>query len=194
MPRRNLVMSVVITVVALLVAGIVLAGGGDDGAGPPPAGYATYEAQLEGRTVSFAYPRAWGTVERRTESGAQTFRFRGPPDDDGERSTVRLAADLDADIGFDAQYGLVSAHDRLRMANVREIAEQDVDVPGAERAKRLVLEYDLPTDAGGAQRSRASSIFAQSGDGLFVTLLADTAAANPDVDAETVLDSLTLGD
>lgn len=176
----------------LVVAGIVLAGRDDDGPAASPAGYATFETQLEGRTVSFAYPRAWGEVERRTESGVQTFRFRGPPDADGERSAVRLAADLDAEIGFDAQYGLVAAHDRLRMAKVREISEKDVDVPGAERAKRLVLEYDLPTDRGATQRSRASAIFAQSADGLFVTLLVDTAAADPDVDADAVLDSLTL--
>lgn len=192
MPTRNLVMLVVLAVALLVVAGIVLAGRDDDRPAAAPAGYATFETQLEGRTVSFAYPRAWGEVERRTESGVQTFRFRGPPDADGERSAVRLAADPDADIGFDAQYGLVTAHDRLRMANVREISEEDVDVPGAERAKRLVLEYDLRTDRGATQRSRASSIFAQSADGLFVSLLVDTAAADPDVEADAVLGSLTL--
>ncbi|MDP8967272.1 MAG: hypothetical protein M3N04_01595, partial [Actinomycetota bacterium] len=174
MPKRNLVMFVVAAVVLLVVAGIVLAARDEDRAAAPPAGYAIFETQLKGRTVSFAYPRGWGAVERRTESGVQTFRFRGPPDADGERSAVRLAADLDAAIGFEAQYGLVTAHDRLTMANVEEISEEEVDVPGAERAKRLVLEYDLRTDGGGTQRSRASSIFAQSDDGLFVTLLVDT--------------------
>lgn len=191
MPTRNLVMLVALAVVVLVVAGVVLAGR-EDGPGPAPAGYATFETELAGRAVSFARPAAWGEVERREERGVQTFRFRGPPDAAGARSAVRLAADLDTDIGFDAQYGLVAAHDRLRMANVREISEQDVDVPGAERARRLVLEYDLRTERGDTQRSRASSIFARSDDGLFVTLLADTAAAAPDVDADAVLDSLTL--
>lgn len=191
MPRRDIVMLVVLAVVVLVAAGAVLAAR-DDGPGAAPAGYATFETQLAGYTVSFARPAAWGAAERGAQSGVQTFRFRGPPDADGERSAVRLAADLDTDIGFDAQYGLVSAHDRLRMANVREISEHDVDVPGAERARRLVLEYDLRTARGTTQRSRASSVFARTDDGLFVTLLADTAADEPDVDADAVLDSLAL--
>ena len=192
MPTRTVVISVLAAVVVLVAVGVVLARSGGDGSAAVPKGYATYEARIDGHTVRFAYPRAWGDVERRTERGVQIFRIRGPRDDDRERSAIRLAAEPDTNISFQSQYGLVDAHDRLQLANDRELSEEDVDVPGAEHAKRLVLEYDLRTDAGGTQRSRLSSVSAQTDDGLFVTLLADTAADDPDVDADAVLESLSL--
>lgn len=191
MPKPAILISVLAAVAVLVAAGVLLAVLRDDGPPAPPEGYATFEAQVGGRTVSFAYPRAWGAVQRGSEQGVSTFSFRGPADADGERSAVRMAADPGTTISFQSQYGLVDGNDRLQLANEREIEEQDVDVPGAEQAKRRVLEYDLSSD-GGAQRSRSSTIFAQSEDGLFVSLVADTSADKPDVDADAVLESLTL--
>ncbi len=192
MPKPTILIAVLAAVAALVLGGVLLSVLRDDGPPAPPDGYATYEARVGGRTVTFAYPRTWGPVQRATEKGVATFVLRGPRDADGERSVVRMAADPDTTTSWKASYGLVDAHDRLQMANEHEIEEKDVDVPGAEHARRRVLEYDLATDGGAAQRSRSSTIFAQSRDGLFVSLGADTAAANPDVDADAVLASLTL--
>jgi hypothetical protein len=192
MPKPAILKAVLAAVAVLVLAGVLLSVLRDDGPAAPPQGYATFAAEVGGRTVSFAYPRAWGAVQRGSEQGVRTFRFRGPPDPQGERSVVRLAADPGATTSFQSQYGLVDGNDRLQLANDREIEEKDVDVPGAEQAKRRVLEYDLSTDDGGTQRSRSSTIFALSKDGLFVSLVADTSAEDPDVDADAVLASLTL--
>lgn len=192
MPKRTIAVSVVAAVVVLVVTGVLLAGLGDDEPAAAPKGYATFEVQIGGRSVSFAYPRAWGDVERQSERGVQVFRIFGPRDADGERSVVRLAAQPDKTISFESLYGLTDGNDRLELANDREISEQDVDVPGAEHAKRRVLEYDLQTDSGGTQRSRSSTIFALSDEGLFISLAADTPAGKPAVDANAVLESLTL--
>lgn len=192
MPNRTVVICIVVAVLALVAAGVVLSGLRDDEAARAPEGYATFQATVDGHTVQFAYPQAWGDVERETEQGVQVFRVLGPRGADGTRSVVRMTADPGTTISFESHYGLVDAHDRLQLANDREISEEDVEVGGAEHAKKLVLEYDLKTDDGETQRSRSSSISAQSEDGLFVSLIADTPATDPAVDADAVLRSLTL--
>lgn len=190
MPRPAVVMSVVVAVIALVVAGVLLSRGGEQPAAAPN-GYTTFSASFGGHTVRFAYPRAWGAVERKTEQGVQIIRILGPRAGDGAPSVVRLTADPDTTASFDVHYGLIDGNDRLQLRNVREISKQDVDVPGAEQARRRVLEYDLKR-ATGVQRSRSSTIFALADDGLFVNLLVDTPADKPDVDAGAVLGSLTL--
>lgn len=192
MPKPNIVISVVAAVAVLVVAGVVLAGLAGDSPAAPPDGYKTFEAQIDGHTVSFAYPGAWGAVARSTEGGVQVFKALGPRGADGTRSIVRMTADPGTTISFDSQFGLIDAQDRLQLVNDRMVSREDIDVPGAENARRLVLDYDLKTAGGGTQRSRSSTVSARSADGLYVSLIADTPAADPAVDADAVLASLTL--
>lgn len=192
MPKPSVVISVVVAVIVLVAAGVLLAALGDDKPAEPPADYATFSATYGDRVVRFAYPRAWGDPERRTEKGVEVVRVFGPPDADGARSVVRMAADPQTNVSLEAQYSLIDGQDRLQLLNDREVSVDDVDVPGADAAKKRVLEYDFKTKSGAVQRSRSSAIFALANTGLFVDLVVDTSAQSPDVDADAVLDSLTL--
>ena len=192
MPKPTVVISVVCAVVALVVAGVLVSMlGKDEPAGPRRATPRT-RANYGERTVRFAYPRAWGEVERRTERGVDVARVFGPPDADGARSVVRMTADPDTTISFESQYGLIDGQDRLQLRNDEEISVEDADVPGARQAKRRVLEYDYAPPGGAVQRSRSSTMFALADGGLSVIVTVDTPAAGAEVDADAVLESLTL--
>lgn len=192
MPKPTVVISVLAAVAVLVAAGLLVSLVGDDGPDPAPKDYATFSATYDGRTVRFAYPRAWGAVERRTKQGVEVVRVFGPPDAQGTRSVVRMAVDPGTTVSFDSQYGLIDGQDRLQMLNDKEISVKSVDVPGAQEARQRVLDYDFKTKSSAVQRSRSSTTFAIADNGLFVNIVVDTPAAAPDVDADTVLGSLTL--
>lgn len=127
MPKPTVVIAVVAAVVLLAAAGLLASVLRDDGPPAPPQGYATFSAKVGERTVSFAYPKAWGAVERSREKGVDIFRVFGPPDADGARSVVRATAEPGTTVSFASQYGLIDGNDRLQLANVREVDNLPVD-------------------------------------------------------------------
>jgi hypothetical protein len=189
MPTTKVLLGAVALVAALVVAGLLLARSG--GPVEPPSDYATFTGEVGGRTVSFAYPRAWGEVRATGEMDGAELQVEGPRAQDGTASIIQLLGEGGVRTSFDSVYGVsrASVTNSLRRSEVAE--EADVDVEGAAQARRRVTTYDLQTRAGDT-RGRLSAVIALADDGVLVNLSVATTAEDPDVDARAVLDSLSL--
>jgi len=192
MPKRNIVITALAIAAALVVGGVAigLLTGGDPS--PAPGGYVTHEMKAGGHTVRFAYPGSWGDVTSSTEDRIRFATVRGPAGEGGLRPYIRVSAEPGATAPFDPHYAILVAQGNVSLSDVKEISRDDVEVPGAEQARRRVIEHSRRGEDGTSRRSRQSGIFAQSDDALFVTLFTEPAPGGSEPDAGAVLDSLRL--
>lgn len=191
MPKRGIVVTVLAVVVVLVAGGVAIGLLSGDERAAAPAGYVTHEIEVDGHRVNFAYPRAWGDVESRTEQGVQIVEVRGPAEA-GLRPGIRLAANPGTTTPFEPHYAILAAQAGVTNVDLEEISAEDVEVPGAGQAKRRVVEHTRRDANGAERRLRQSAIFAQSDDALFVTLVVQPAPGGSEPDVDAVLASLRL--
>jgi hypothetical protein len=148
-----------------------------------PEGLAEWEGELSGQAVRFAYPEGWAAP---SPDGRPSAMVTKGPRIDGLAPVVRAAADPEGP-SFEAAYGVSKASSVTQLGG-RVVAEEEVDVPGAERAMRLDIEY--PSGVGG--QGRVAGLFAKGADG-FVIFAVGTVLPPRTLDVEAIRDSLSLG-
>jgi hypothetical protein len=106
---------------------------------------------------------------------------------DGLAPVVRAAAEPGPGPSFEASYGVSKASSIVQLDG-RVVTEKETDVPGAERAMRLDIEYSN----GEGGQGHVAGLFAKGADG-FVIFTVGTASPPRALDVEAILDSLSLG-
>ena len=128
--------------VAALVAGtlfLVGCGGGDD------------MTRFEQDGIAFSHPSGWERmqdVESDDEGDGLVVALEG--DSGVEGATVRaLAFNQPREPGTVGQYGKSAADTRPTQANGQLVEDGEYDVPGAEGAWRVVVDYRIEPEGGG---------------------------------------------
>jgi hypothetical protein len=178
MPGRRTVLVALALVVVLVVAGALLTL-----RGATPEGLAEWEGELSGQAVRFAYPEGWAAP---SPDGRPSAMVTKGPRIDGLAPVVRAAAEPGPGPSFEAGYGVRKASSIVQLDG-RAVTEEELDVPGAERAMRLDIEYSN----GEGGQDRLSGIYAKGAEG-FVIFTVGTASPPRTLDVEAILDSLSL--
>lgn len=178
MPGRRTVLAVLALVVVLVVAGAGLTL-----REATPEGLAEWEGELAGQAVRFAYPEGWAAP---SPDGRPSKVVTKGPRIDGIAPMVGALAEPGPGPSFEAAYE-VSAASSVTQLGGRVVTEEEVDVPGAQRAMRLDIEY--PNGVGG--QDRVAGLYAKGADG-FVIFAVGTASPPRTLDVEAILDSLSL--
>jgi hypothetical protein len=165
-------------------AALALAGcGGDD----VPEGFTTFEED----GVSISYPDSWRELP--DPEGPQNVillaREGGRPAVEAAQVTVTR---VDEEAPFSSLMTNIKIFNRNRLDNSSFVEEDDVEVDGADEARLLVTDYDLPAD-GRSIPYRARQIIALREPDLQLNVgVTAPRDAFDRFDAEAILDSLSI--
>jgi hypothetical protein len=176
MPPRSFPFLALLPATALLATFALLGCGGPDFEGEVdvPDGYATYR----GNGVTFIHPAAWEPTTRDLGKGITEVRFQDPAGDEAG-AAVSLTVQPGVGDRFDAM--LDSEREVLETAGGADVAQDEVDVPGARKAYRSTIEADAST-------SKALDVLAPDGRHLALAAGGDGDA----LDVDAVIASLRL--
>lgn len=195
MPPLKLVAGVLVATVLIAAVAIARSGDGEEDASQSasvPDGYVTFEGELEGRVVSFAYPEDWGEVETRAGSIEDEifFEVAGPPSAGGQGPAIKVGIQLEsASPEAVLQANLASA----QFQNEVEVtSEEETDVVGAVEGIRAEATYPVESGASGEEDFRSVLVVASAPDETAVLLIASGSAEDPGVDLDAVASSLRI--
>lgn len=170
-----------VTLVGAAMASLVACGG----SGEPPEGHEL----LEGASYSVAVPEDWeiGQPENRA------FRALSEPGSGEMRRQVSLQLDQEFEGSLDVAKETLHNLTGTTLDEFEVVAEQPLDVPGADEALRTEMTWAGTNDAGESVPMRAWNVYAVNGDGDLVALQINSADADFEREwVEPIVDSLEV--
>lgn len=172
-----------VLVVLLLATGLVACSDG----GPTrttPEGFTSHTVE----DFTFAYPEDWSVSEETGADGTVDFEAAGPQGDNGAPSNLTVSYDeREVDLSFEERYSLSKTSLRDAAPGFEQLAERDLEIPGAEAARLLSLRFT--TSQGARSTGHAVIAVTPEGHGVLLRLAGPEDVVTNEM-VESVIDSL----